>query len=89
MAETNDPLQEKLKSLMELVAGIPKDSAELAELKTKVEYLYGNGKPGKVDELVKSDSAQNKWLWMLAGALTVIAQILAWLVPQVVAHIWK
>lgn len=70
-----DPLQklsEQLESMETLLNASLSDSADVAELKTKMKFLWGNGKPGKIDELVTSDQRLTQAYWYMKGALWVM-----------------
>lgn len=84
-----DPLLSAILELKQLLEHVPGNSAELAELQTKVSYLYGNGKEGAVTTLQKSDSTQNKMLWIAYGILLAILTLLGWFVPAAISHWWK
>jgi len=60
-----------------------------ALLEVKMKELYGNGKPGRVDELEAAVSNHNRYLWMAIGALTVLTPLVAMLVKQYMEHLWR
>jgi len=77
-----------VESLQELLDKQP-DAAKLAELETKVDYLYGNGKPGAVQNIFSELSQQKRMLHMAHGALILLGAELGIAIPFVLAHLWK
>jgi hypothetical protein len=73
-----DPLIElaaQLESMQSLLRASLTDSAEVAELKTKMAFIYGNGKPGVIQELKDSDARLNQAMWYMKGALWVLVAL--------------
>lgn len=76
----NDPLQEllaQLESLHSMLSVSLADSKDVSDLKTKMQFLMGNGKPGKIKELEDSDHRLTRAYWYLKGALWVMLGLLA------------
>jgi hypothetical protein len=80
MAANPEPLEELLaqvESMQNMLRVSLSDSADVAELKTKMEFLWGNGKPGKIAELEHSDHRLTQAYWYMRGALWVMLGLLA------------
>lgn len=75
-------LLEQVESMKNMLDASLTDSADVAELKTKMKYLWGNGKPGKVDEIETVTQGLIRSYWYMKGALWVIIGIITcFLVP--------
>lgn len=69
---TLEELLEQVESMQRLLSANLSDSDDVAELKTKMKYLWGNGKPGKIDELESASTRLTQSYWYMKGALWVL-----------------
>jgi hypothetical protein len=60
----------------------------IAELQTKVAYMYGNGKPGALDHVISEQKNQRRLIHMAHGALLMLGWILTGLIPAI-PFIWS
>jgi hypothetical protein len=80
MAANDEPLTEllaQMESIQDMLKAHLSDSEDVAELKLKMAFVWGNGKPGKLQQLEDSDEKQNQAMWYIKGALWVIIGLLA------------
>jgi len=80
MAAQEDPLvllTEQIESIQNMLKANLSDTADVAELKTKMAFVWGNGKPGILQELKDSDKKLTQAFWYMKGALWVLIGLIA------------